>query len=105
MIILLTLSLETAFKGFLGAVGRDHSTYIITWLSHLGFGCGMGDGGAVGCGGVCVITSCCSWHKDTYATLCAGLLVHLHTNMTSGYHIFSWRYHHHDNDENEDGDE
>ena len=61
--------------GFGWGVGRDHSTYIITWLSHLGFGWGVGRDHST-----CIIT----W------------LSH------SCNHIFSWRYHHHDHDEDED---
>ena len=61
--------------GFGSGVGRDHSTYIITWLSHLGFGWGVGRDHST-----CIIT----W------------LSH------SCNHIFSWRYHHHDHDEDED---
>ena len=39
------------------------------------------------------------WHKDILATLWGDILLHLHTNMMSRYHIFSWRYHDHDHDE------
>ena len=58
--------------------------------------CGVGDG--VGWG-VCENLFFLLWHKDIFATLWGDILLHLHTNMMSRYHIFSWRYHDHDNDE------
>ena len=53
----------------------------------------------MGLDGVCVKTFFLLWHKDIFATLWGDILLHLHTNMMSRYHIFSWRYHDHDNDE------
>lgn len=42
--ILLTSSIVATISGLIGGVGRGNATYIITWLSHLGFGWRGGEG-------------------------------------------------------------